>query len=122
MPILIRVAVVAGLWLLKRLSNQTRPLVAKEVDTLSWPSKARLVWRLVQDARVPVWARGLAVVPALYLLSPIDLLPDFIPFLGRVDDALVFSLVSDLLLRFVPSHVLYEHISTLRPLARRRGG
>jgi uncharacterized membrane protein YkvA (DUF1232 family) len=108
------------MWLLRRQSNRTRPLAAQEVDSLSWPSKARLVWRLVQDSRVPVWARGLAVVPALYLLSPIDLLPDFIPFLGRLDDALVFSLISDLLLRFVPAHVLHEHTRALAPAPRPR--
>jgi uncharacterized membrane protein YkvA (DUF1232 family) len=111
--IFIRLAILAGLWAVRKWTSRRPTPLVREVGALSWPSKARLIWRLVRDERVPFWARGLALLPALYLLSPIDLLPDFIPFAGRLDDALVFAFVADLLLRVVPSEVLQEHMSHL---------
>lgn len=41
---------------------------------------------------VPFWALGAVVVALLYVLNPMDLVPDFIPFLGLVDDAAVIGL------------------------------
>jgi uncharacterized membrane protein YkvA (DUF1232 family) len=120
MPWLIRFAVLAGMWLFRRHSSKTASPLLSDVNALSWPAKARLTWRLVRDKRVPRWTRGLAFLPALYLASPIDLLPDFIPFVGRLDDALVFGLVSDLLLRVVPADVLHEHVSSVAPKGSRK--
>jgi uncharacterized membrane protein YkvA (DUF1232 family) len=111
--------VLLGLWVARKVATKKQPPLATEVGALPWSAKARLIWRLVRDSRVPMWSRGLAMLPALYLVSPIDLLPDFIPVLGRIDDALVFSLVSSQLLRFVPASVLQEHIRDLRPAAAR---
>jgi uncharacterized membrane protein YkvA (DUF1232 family) len=115
MPWIIRLAILAGLWLFKRQRSKSSPALLTEVNALSWPAKARLTWRLIRDKRVPRWSRGLALLPALYLASPIDLLPDFIPFVGRIDDALVFGLVSDLLLRVVPADILNEHVRSVAP-------
>jgi uncharacterized membrane protein YkvA (DUF1232 family) len=112
---LIRFAVLGGMWLFRRQSGKKAPALLSEVNALSWPAKARLTWRLIKDKRVPRWTRGLAFIPALYLASPIDLLPDFIPFVGRLDDALVFSLVSDLLIRVVSADVLNEHVASVAP-------
>ena len=47
-----------------------------------------------RDARVPWYAKAVAAAVAAYALSPIDLIPDFIPFLGQVDD--VFILMASL--------------------------
>ena len=110
---LIRFAVLSGMWFMRRRASRNGPALLQDVNALSWPAKARLTWRLIRDTRVPKWARGLAFLPALYLVSPIDLLPDFIPFIGRLDDALLFGLVSDQLLRFVPADVLQEHVAAL---------
>lgn len=117
MAILLRLGILAGLWVVRKWTNRKPTPIVSEVGSLSWPKKASLIWRLVRDTRVPIWARGLALLPALYLLSPIDLLPDFIPFAGRLDDALVFAFVSDQLLRVVPPHVMHEHLSNLRAAA-----
>jgi|SRR5215213_6394241 len=113
MVLLVRFGVLIGLWLTRKWTSRRKTPLVDNVNTLSWPAKARLTWRLIRDKRVPFWARGLAIVPAVYLMSPIDLLPDFIPFVGRLDDALVFAFVSDLLLRVVPDYVMQEHISDL---------
>ena len=113
MAILLRLLAFAAVWGASRLRRATAPLIAREVDSLSWPKKVRLVWALSRDKRVPVATRLLVLAPALYMASPIDLLPDFIPVLGRLDDAAVFSLSMDLLARATPSHVLAEHLARL---------
>jgi uncharacterized membrane protein YkvA (DUF1232 family) len=57
------------------------------------PDVVRLVGRLARDTTVPGRARVLLVVLLAYLLSPIDLVPDFIPVVGYADDAIVIALV-----------------------------
>lgn len=47
---------------------------------------ARLAWRLVREPRVPAAIKAVPVLAALYLLSPIDVLPDVLPLLGQLDD------------------------------------
>ena len=66
----------------------------------------RLTRRLVADAGVPRGVRIWLVVLLVYLLSPIDLVPDFIPVIGYLDDAIVVALVLVLVLvlRFVTRH------------------
>ena len=61
------------------------------------PDVLRLVRRLIGDGAVPFRVKVALVVLMVWLLSPIDLIPEFIPFLGPVDDAVVAVLI----LRFV---------------------
>ncbi len=49
----------------------------------------RLAWRLVREPRVPLLTKAVVPIAALYFVSPIDLLPDFIPVLGEMDDLVV---------------------------------
>jgi len=69
-----------------------------------------------RDPRVPSLARLFAAIAIGYTLSPIDLIPDFIPIIGRLDDALMFGLVVDLLIKSVPSAVLREHLDRVAPM------
>jgi uncharacterized membrane protein YkvA (DUF1232 family) len=46
----------------------------------------RIAWRLLWDARVPLSTKIIPVIVVLYILSPIDIIPDFIPGLGQIDD------------------------------------
>ncbi len=62
----------------------------------------------VRDPRVPWYARLLAVAIVAYALSPIDLIPDFVPVLGYLDDLILVPLGIVLVLRMVPSEVLDE--------------
>ena len=57
------------------------------------PDCAVLVARLVRDPRVPRRRKLLLVALAAYLASPIDLIPDFIPIAGQLDDAILVALV-----------------------------
>jgi uncharacterized membrane protein YkvA (DUF1232 family) len=62
----------------------------------------------VRDPRVPWYARLLAVAVVAYALSPIDLIPDFVPVLGYLDDLILVPLGIMLVLRLVPPAVLEE--------------
>lgn len=73
------------------------------------PNLAKLLYRLLRDARVPRRRRLAMTVVGAYVASPIDLVPDFIPVLGSVDDLLVLAFAIDYLLRASPPEVVAEH-------------
>jgi uncharacterized membrane protein YkvA (DUF1232 family) len=62
-----------------------------------------------RDPRVPWYAKAVAACVAAYALSPIDLIPDFIPVLGYLDDLLLVPLGIALAVRLVPPALLEEH-------------
>jgi uncharacterized membrane protein YkvA (DUF1232 family) len=61
-----------------------------------------------RDPRVPWYVKLLAVATAAYALSPIDLIPDFIPVIGYLDDLLLVPLGIYLAVKLVPPHVMEE--------------
>jgi uncharacterized membrane protein YkvA (DUF1232 family) len=61
------------------------------------------------DPRVPWYAKLLAVAVAGYALSPIDLIPDFIPVLGYLDDLIIVPLGVLLVIRLIPPEVMADH-------------
>jgi uncharacterized membrane protein YkvA (DUF1232 family) len=67
------------------------------------------VYLASRDPRVPWLAKALAVCIAAYALSPIDLIPDFIPVLGYLDDAILLPLGVLLVVRMIPADVMAEH-------------
>jgi len=71
-----------------------------------------------RDPRVPWYAKALAVVVAAYALSPIDLIPDFIPVLGYLDDLILLPLGILLVVRLIPPEILAEHRAAAATLAR----
>ena len=62
-----------------------------------------------RDPRVPWYAKALAVAVAGYALSPIDLIPDFIPFLGYLDDIIIVPLGIMLVVRLIPPAIMVKH-------------
>lgn len=62
-----------------------------------------------RDPRTPWYAKALAVFVIAYAVSPIDLIPDFIPVLGMVDDLILLPLGIALVLHFIPPEVMVEH-------------
>jgi uncharacterized membrane protein YkvA (DUF1232 family) len=61
-----------------------------------------------RDPRVPWYAKGLAVAVAAYALSPIDLIPDFIPVIGYLDDLIIVPLGIWLVVSLIPGEVMAE--------------
>jgi uncharacterized membrane protein YkvA (DUF1232 family) len=65
-----------------------------------------VVYHAARDPRTPWFVRVLALAVAAYALSPIDLIPDFIPILGYLDDLVIVPLGLMLVLRLTPGEVL----------------
>ena len=68
-----------------------------------------LVKRLMKDPRVPGWRKALLALLVGYLAMPFDLVPDFIPVAGQLDDAIVVALVLRAVLRSGGEDLLREH-------------
>ena len=64
------------------------------------------VWFVARDHETPFMAKLLALLVAAYAISPIDLIPDFIPVLGYLDDLILVPLGIMLVLRLVPTEVM----------------
>ena len=76
------------------------------------------VWIAARDPRVPWYAKALALAVAAYALSPIDLIPDFIPVLGYLDDLIIVPLGILLVIKLIPADLMAE----FRTEATRREG
>jgi len=77
------------------------------------------LWLAARDPRVPWTAKAVAGAVAAYALSPIDLIPDFIPVLGLLDDALLVPIGIALALRLIPPPLMAEFRAEAERLAAR---
>ncbi len=69
-----------------------------------------LVWRLTFDKRVSISLRALVPLAVLYIISPLDLIKDRIPVLGRFDDLIVLGMALLFLIKLAPKAVVGEHM------------
>lgn len=73
------------------------------------------VYRLVlRDPRTPWWSKFLWGLAVAYALSPVDLIPDFIPVLGHLDDLVVVPALVFLALKGIPPEVIQKYRERLR--------
>src|SRR5215475_2455508 len=70
---------------------------------------AHALYLAARDPRVPWYAKALAIGVATYALSPIDLIPDFIPVLGYVDDLIIVPAGIALVIRLIPPDIMAQH-------------
>ena len=106
--ILVAAAVMVGLWaLLVVLAARLPPGLLKDLAGFL-PACVTLVRRLRTDPRVPFKAKAALVLAGLWVLSPIDLLPEFLPVIGPLDDVVVVALALRYAARRVPREVLLE--------------
>jgi uncharacterized membrane protein YkvA (DUF1232 family) len=73
------------------------------------PNFLKLLFRLFKDSRVPVAEKALLVGAIVYVVSPLDLIPDVIPFIGEVDDLYLIALTVIRLLNRAPDVAIREH-------------
>ena len=66
------------------------------------------IWIAARDSRVPWYAKVVAGAVAAYAISPIDLIPDFIPVLGYVDDLIIVPAGILLSVRLIPGELMRE--------------
>src|SRR5260370_15180974 len=108
-----------------RLSQLEGPLMLARLRT--WAQTLRrdvhAIYLAARDPRVPWYAKALALAVAGYALSPIDLIPDFIPVLGYVDDLVIVPLGVWLVVTLVPAEIMVEcrakaNAAASRPISR----
>jgi uncharacterized membrane protein YkvA (DUF1232 family) len=77
------------------------------------PLYGRLIVELLADRRVPASRKAVLGLAAAYLASPIDLIPDFVPFISRLDDLAVVVIALDLFMEGVPRELMIEKMYQL---------
>jgi uncharacterized membrane protein YkvA (DUF1232 family) len=85
--------------------------------------EAHAVYLAARDPRTPRYVKALGILTAAYALSPIDLIPDFIPVLGYVDDAIILPLLLLATIKLVPADVMAESraaaaLAAQRPISK----
>jgi uncharacterized membrane protein YkvA (DUF1232 family) len=66
---------------------------------------ARLLWRALRHPLAPGWLKAAVALLVLYLISPIDLIPDWVPVLGVMDDLVLIPLAIRFMLGRLPAHL-----------------
>jgi len=96
------------------------PMPIEPSDTgalLAWirdsARQARLAWRLFWDKRVPLWTKLIPPAALVYLLFPVDIIPDVALGLGQLDDIAVLLLGAKLFIELAPPDVVHEHLRAL---------
>jgi uncharacterized membrane protein YkvA (DUF1232 family) len=106
--VLIAVGALIATWaLMAILARRLPPGAAKDLATVL-PACATTARRLRRDPRVPRRAKVAIVVALLWVISPIDLIPEFLPIIGPLDDVIVVALAFRYAARRVPREVLFE--------------
>ena len=77
------------------------------------PMYGRLLWALARDPRVPTARKAVLGFAGAYIVSPIDLIPERIPFVGALDDVAVMVLAIDVFLEGLPENLLKEKLEEL---------
>lgn len=72
------------------------------VRLLQFRRELALLWRAFMSAETPVWLKALMLLVPAYLISPIDLVPDFIPLAGWLDDMIVIPLMVSWIVSLIP--------------------
>ncbi len=98
-------------FMLWRIRRSDEKKLAKRIAKLPFLDKISLAGSLISDDRIPIAPRIIALALVLYIASPIDLIPDFIPVIGYFDDILIVIVGAGLLLRSIPPRIIEEHVA-----------
>ena len=83
-----------------------RTRAGRLIDRLK--SEVKVYQRALNHPRTPKAAKWLLGIALVYLISPIDIIPDFIPFAGQLDDLVIIPVLVWFALRLIPSDVMAE--------------
>jgi uncharacterized membrane protein YkvA (DUF1232 family) len=76
--------------------------------------RIKLIVRLIADKRVSPWLKIMPIGGILYLLSPLDIIPDIaLPGIGELDDIAILWLTNHFFIEFCPPDVVREHVKAL---------
>lgn len=109
-PFILVLVVVLATWLALAgfLALAGRRILARQIASLL-PNLVVLFKGLLRDPRVPASSKLLLVLGIAWILSPIDLIPEFIPFVGPLDDAVIAALIVRRIIRVSGRDVLTDH-------------
>lgn len=106
--VVIAAGVIVASWaVLIVLARRLPPGAAKDLATVL-PACATTIRRLRRDPRVPRRAKLAVAFAGLWVLSPIDLIPEFVPVIGPLDDVVVVALALRYAARRIPREVIVE--------------
>ncbi len=88
-------------------SRVSNPAVEKAIA--AGPNLLKLGYRLLRDPRVPVKQKAFVGAALGYVVAPLDVIPDFIPFIGRVDDLLILALALNSMFESAGHVIVHEH-------------
>ena len=72
-------------------------------------SRARLAVRLLREPRVPLFPKALPLAAVLYVISPLDVIPDLLPLLGQIDDLAIILIALEVFVRLCPVPAVVFH-------------
>jgi uncharacterized membrane protein YkvA (DUF1232 family) len=76
--------------------------------------RARLVYKLLLDPEVPIYLKVLPFAAVVYVLFPIDFIPDVIPGFGQLDDITILVLGTKMFIDLAPKQVVARHLQSMR--------
>ena len=89
--------------------NTRRPVASWRRFARSCKREVYALYLACRDPRTPWYARWLAGLVVAYAFSPIDLIPDFIPVIGYLDDLIIVPLGIMLVVKLIPPEIMAEH-------------
>jgi uncharacterized membrane protein YkvA (DUF1232 family) len=89
--------------------SQERRLIGR-IGKISFRDKLSLAGDVFRDERIGIAPRLIVFGVLLYVAMPLDIIPDFIPLLGQLDDLLILGIAAWLLVRSIPPAVIEEHL------------
>ncbi|MFZ0544689.1 MAG: DUF1232 domain-containing protein [Candidatus Promineifilaceae bacterium] len=76
--------------------------------------QVRLVWLLLRDSDVPIYLKLLPLAAVIYVIFPVDLIPDFVVPLGQIDDLTAVLLGAKMFIEMAPQDIVNRHIRAMR--------
>ena len=91
-------------------------MTSRAASWMSWPSLIKSVWqrvrlaiRLMREPTLSWFFKAIPVAALLYVISPLDLIPDVLPVIGEVDDLAILLLALELFVKLSPSRIVAHH-------------
>jgi uncharacterized membrane protein YkvA (DUF1232 family) len=82
--------------------------------------KIALLISAMRDKRTPWYAKAIVILTLAYIVSPIDIIPDFIPVIGLLDEVILVPVAMNIVFKLIPESVKLEQTSTLDETKKRR--